>query len=70
MKNSMNGTMLLHPIIMMIIGLVLGPLVVLLGWHTWLDDALDIYEAVQDAPIAFLTYTVRAITRGFGLRAD
>ena len=54
MNNSLNIGMLLHPVIMTIIGLILGPLVVFLGWHTWLGYVLDIIQAIQGTPTSFL----------------
>ena len=70
MKNSVNRSMQFHPVVYMMIGLVLGLVALLLGWHTWLDDAMDIYEAVHEAPLSFLRSMGKEIICGLGLRAD
>jgi hypothetical protein len=70
MNNSMNFSVLLHPVVMTIIGLVLGPLVVILGWHTWLSYVLDIYQAVHNAPLSYLIVIGKDICALPRLRSD
>lgn len=68
MKNTENGIMQFHPVVLMAIGLAIGLAIILLGWQSWLDDVLDVCEAFQDIPKVLLVDLGRVVACSLSLR--